>query len=123
MNFCWVTFNVRNMEESLKFYQEIIGLKISERFNVGEDLDISMLGETDGTKVELIYNKKQNVLIRTEGISIGFEVESLDEAMKLVKNKNIPIKRGPIAPSPSSRFFFIDDPNGIEIQIVQHNLV
>ena len=121
MNFCWITLNVSNMEESLNFYHEIIGLKISERFNVGEDIEIAMLGETDGTKVELIYNKKQNVLARSEGLSIGFEVKSLDEAMELFKNKNIPIKRGPISPLPSSRFFFIDDPNGIEIQIVQHN--
>jgi lactoylglutathione lyase len=121
MNFCWITFNVRNMEESLKFYQEIIGLKISERFNVGEDMEIVMLGEADGTKVELIYNRNQNVLARSEGLSIGFEVKSLDEAMELLKNKNIPIKRGPISPLPSSKFLFIDDPNGIEIQIVQHN--
>ncbi|BAQ13966.1 hypothetical protein CBB2_1856 [Clostridium botulinum] len=121
MNFCWITLNVSNMEESLNFYHEIIGLKISERFNVGEDIEIAMLGETDGTKVELIYNKKQSVLSRSKGLSIGFEVKSLDEAMELLKNKNIPIKRGPISPLPSSRFFFIDDPNGIEIQIVQHN--
>ena len=121
MNFCWITLNVSNMEESLNFYHEIIGLKISERFNVGEDIEIAMLGETDGSKVELIYNKKQNVLARSEGLSIGFQVKSLDEAMELLKNKNIPIKRGPISPLPSSRFFFIADPNGIEIQIVQHN--
>ena len=121
MNFCWVTFNVRNMEESLKFYQEIIGLKISERFNVGEYMEIAMLGETNGPKVELIYNKNQNVSARSEGISIGFEVKSLDEAMELLKSKSIPIKRWPVSPLPSSRFFFIDEPNGIEVQIVQHN--
>lgn len=121
MNFCWITLNVNNMEESLNFYHEIIGLKISERFNVGEDIEIAMLGETDGTKVELIYNKKQNILAQSEGLSIGFEVKSLDETMELLKNKNISIKRGPISPLPSLRFFFINDPNGIEIQIVQHN--
>ena len=121
MNFCWITFNVINMEESLKFYQEIIGLNISERFSVGEEMEIAMLGEADATKVELIYNKKHNVLTRSEGLSIGFEVKSLDEAMELLKNKNIPIKRGPISPLPSSRFLFIDDPNGIEVQLVQHN--
>jgi len=65
MNFCWIALNVSNMEESLKFYHEIIGLKISERFNVGEDMEIAMLGETYGTKVELIYNKKQNVSTRS----------------------------------------------------------
>jgi lactoylglutathione lyase len=108
------------MEESLRFYQEIIGLKISGRFSVGEEMEIAMLGETDGPKVELIYNKKQKVSVQSEGISIGFEVESLDKAMELLKDKNIPIKRGPFSPVPSTRFFFIEDPNGVEVQIVQH---
>lgn len=119
MKFCWVTLNVNDMEESLKFYHEIIGLKILERFNVHEEMEIAMLGENEGTKIELIYNKNKNVSVQSEGLSIGFQVKSIDNAMKLVKDKNIPIKRGPISPTPSTRFFFIDDPNGIEIQIVQ----
>lgn len=121
MNFCWITLNVSNMEKSLKFYHEIIGLKISEKFNVGEDMEIVMLGENDGTKVELIYDKKENIPARAERLSIGFEVESLDEAMELFKNNNIPIKIGPISPTPSVTFFFVDDPDGIEVQIVQNN--
>ena len=44
MNFCWVTLNVTNMENSLKFYHEILGLKISAQFNAGEDREIVMLG-------------------------------------------------------------------------------
>lgn len=121
MNFCWITLNVSNMEKSLKFYHEIIGLKISEQFNVGEDIEIVMLGEKEGTKVELIYNKKQNIGARAERLSIGFEVKSLDEAMEILKSNNIPIKRGPISPTPASTFFFVDDPDGIEVQIVQNN--
>jgi len=108
------------MEESLKFYKDIIGLKISERFNIGEDVEIVMLGENSGTKVELICNKKENAPVFRDGISIGFEVESLDKTIELIKDKNISIKRGPISPNPSTKYFFIDDPNGIEIQIVQH---
>lgn len=121
MNFCWITLNVSNMEKSLKFYHEIFGLKISEQFNVGEDIEIVMLGEKDGAKVELIYNKKQNIPAKAERLSIGFEVESLNEAMELLKSNNIPIKRGTISPMSSSTFFFVDDPDGIEVQIVQHN--
>jgi lactoylglutathione lyase len=121
MNFCWITLNVNNLEESLKFYHEIIGLKILERFNISEETEIVMLGETNGTKVELIYNKNKNISVHNQGISIGFEVTSLDEAIELVKTRNIPIKRGPVSPIPSTTFFFIDDPNGIEIQIIQHS--
>ena len=32
MKFCWCTIAVQNMEESLKFYQEIVELSISRRF-------------------------------------------------------------------------------------------
>jgi lactoylglutathione lyase len=121
MNFCWITLNVNNMEESLKFYHEIIGLEVLERFTLGEKTEIVMLGKTDGTKVELIYNKNKNVSIQSHNISIGFEVKSLDEAMELVKKQNILIKRGPISPMSSIRFFIIDDPNGIAIQIVENH--
>ena len=31
MKFCWVTINVRDLEKSLHFYQEIIGLNIHKR--------------------------------------------------------------------------------------------
>lgn len=120
MNFCWVTLTVHNMEASLKFYHDIIGLEILKRFNVGEDLEIAMLGKNDGTKVELLCHKSAVGLVHGEGISIGFEVQSLDNALALVKANNIPIKRGPLSPMPSTQFFFIDDPNGIEVQIVEH---
>lgn len=68
------------MEESLNFYHEIIGLKISERFNVGEDIEIAMLGETDGTKVELIYNKNKMFCHEVRGFLL---VLKLNRLMKL----------------------------------------
>ena len=37
-----------------------------------------------------------------------------------VKEKDIPIIRGPISPNPHVRFFFIKDPNGIEVQLVEN---
>lgn len=118
MRFCWITLNVKNMEESLKFYQEAIGLKVVERFSPNKEMEIAMLGEENGTKVELICTNTFQT--RSEGISVGFEVNSLEEAMERMKEKEIPIKRGPFSPVPSSRFFFVEDPNGIEIQIVQN---
>ena len=31
MKFCWVTINVKDMEKSLHFYQEVIGLNINRK--------------------------------------------------------------------------------------------
>ena len=44
MKFCWSTLHVRNMEESLKFYKEIVGLEIDSRFAAGPGVEIVFLG-------------------------------------------------------------------------------
>ena len=119
MKFCWITLHVKDIKESLKFYHELLGVEISERFSTG-DSEIVMLGESDKPKIELICDKSEGVEIKSRGISIGFEVDSLDDAMNYVKSNNIPIEKGPISPSPNISFFFIKDPNGIEIQLVEH---
>lgn len=35
MKFCWSTITVENLEESLKFYNDILGLNMNRRFNTG----------------------------------------------------------------------------------------
>ena len=52
MKFCWSTLTVNNLEESLKFYQEIIGLPIDRRFKAGPGVEIAFLGDGE-TKLEL----------------------------------------------------------------------
>jgi lactoylglutathione lyase len=36
MKFCWTTLNVKNMDESVKFYTEIIGLDVLREFSLGQ---------------------------------------------------------------------------------------
>ena len=55
MKFCWTTIMVKNMEESLQFYQNIIGLEINRRFKADPNVELAFLGDGD-TKVELICN-------------------------------------------------------------------
>lgn len=119
MNFCWITLRVTDMEESLKFYHEILGLPIASRHG-GPDMEIVMLGEEDKPKIELLYDKNSKVSIQVAGLSIGIEVKSLDEALNYVKEKGIPLFREPFSPTPNVRFFFIKDPNGIEVQLVEN---
>ncbi len=46
MKFCWVTINVKDMEKSLHFYQEIIGLNINRRMKPNSDMEIIFLGSS-----------------------------------------------------------------------------
>ncbi|MNY74577.1 Glyoxalase-like domain protein [compost metagenome] len=54
------------------------------------------------------------------GVSVGFEMESLDGAIEELKGNGIPVARGPISPNPSLRFFYVLDPDGFEVQIAEH---
>lgn len=119
MNFLWCTITVNNMEASVKFYQEIVGLTIQRKFNTEDEGEIAFLGDGQ-TKVELIYNPKQKTSGDVEGISLGFEVDSVDEKMKYIKEKGLQVDSGPYQPNPHIKFFFVKDPNGISIQFAEN---
>lgn len=119
MKFCWTTINVSNMEESLAFYQEIVGLPLMRRFPAGPGMEIAFLGDGE-TQVELIA-AASNVAVKIgQDISLGFVVESLDEMMAFVQKKSIAVHSGPHQPNPQTRFFYVLDPNGLKIQFVEH---
>ncbi|HAS90712.1 MAG TPA: glyoxalase [Clostridiales bacterium] len=118
MKFLWTTILVNNMDDSLKFYEEIVGLKMTERFQAGPGMEISFLGEGE-TKVELIYNEKFKKLDAGNRVTLGFKVESLDEKINFIKEKGIKIITGPIEPNPSIKYFIIKDPDGVKIQFAQ----
>ena len=105
------------MEESLKFYQEIVGLAVGRRF--GTEVEIAFLGDGE-TKVELICNKENKKVNIGKDISLGFEVKSVDEMMVFVKEKGIAIHSGPFQPNPHTKFFYVIDPNGLKIQFVEN---
>ena len=119
MKFCWCTVGVRDMAASLKFYQEVVGLPVSRRFAAGPGMEICFLGEGE-TKVELICGANHKAPVNPEGISLGFEVKSVDEMIKLIKEKGLAVAGGPFQPDPRIKFFYVKDPDGVSIQFVEN---
>jgi lactoylglutathione lyase len=121
MKFLWTTIHVKDMEESLNFYQQVVGLKLVNRFNAGPEMEICFLGEDD-TKLELICSSKITNIQPGNAVSLGFKVESLDDMMNLLKEKNIAIKTGPVQPNPGLKYIIVLDPNGVKIQFAQQSV-
>jgi len=119
MKFCWCTIMVKDLEKSIKFYENIVGLKVNRKFEAGPGTEIAFLG-VGGTEVELIEDKSKKDVNIGKDISLGFQVENLDEMIKYVEEKGIKIESGPIKPNPNVRFFYILDPNGVKIQFVEN---
>jgi lactoylglutathione lyase len=118
MAFCWSTLRVNNMDESLSFYKDVIGLALQNRFNAGPDLEIAFLGDGE-TKIELVCNKDSSDVKIGSDISLGFEIDSVNEKMNSIKNIGINIESGPFQPNANIKFFYILDPNGLKIQLIE----
>lgn len=119
MKFCWCTISVKNMEESLNFYQKVVGLPIDRRFNAGPGVEIAFLGDGE-TKVELVCNEAEKEVDMGQDISLGFEVKSVDKKIAELKQIGIDIHSGPFQPNPHIKFFFILDPNRLTIQFAEN---
>lgn len=117
MKLLWNTIHVNNLEESIKFYENILNLKISKRFNVGP-VEIAFL-KAGEVEIELIKDKEGDNLPHSENISMGFKVDSITTMIEKIKSEGINIHSGPFEPTPHIKFFFIKDPNGVLIQLVE----
>lgn len=119
MKFVWATIQVENMEESLDFYQNFLKLPLMARYPAGPGMELAFLGNGD-TQVELVANEGVKLENIGKGISMGFEVDSMEETQKAVKEKNICVLREMFQPNDHIRFFFVKDPSGYSVQLVEH---
>ncbi|NMA96182.1 MAG: VOC family protein [Clostridiales bacterium] len=115
--FVHATIQVKDLNESLEFYQEIVGLPIANRFISG-DTEIVFLGQGD-TLVELIYTEDSKDTTIGDGIALGFGVDCLEDTIDFIKDKGIEIHSGPFEPSPTTKFFYVQDPDGLKIQFIE----
>lgn len=115
MKMVHVTIFTAKMEESIQFYEDIVGLKIQEDFRTFGGNIVFLAEEKGDTQVELIFEPEQ--AYQGSGISMGFHVEDVDAKREEVLAKGLaptPI----IAPGPDVKFFFVNDPNGVTVQFI-----
>ncbi len=118
MHYCWTTLHVRDMEASLKFYQEVVQLPLSRRFPAGPGREIAFLG-AEATQVELISDLDCQEVAFGASISLGFRVDDLDAKLHEMASRGIQVHSGPFQPNPLIRFFYIQDPDGLLVQFVE----
>lgn len=117
MRYEHITMYVRDLENALSFYRDLLGLGMLRRISA-ENMKIAFLGEAGQPSIELIEGGGE-VPVKS-GFSLGFRVKSLNEATRMMENAGYPLLRGPFSPNDAVRFSFFSDPDGIEIQLLEN---
>ncbi|MCM1989507.1 VOC family protein [Oceanirhabdus seepicola] len=115
----FITVHVKNLEESVEFYKNAFGLFEVRRFSPQEGVNIVFLKDEEKGLIELIENNHMHEVNEGALVSIGFNVEDLNEVLKRLREKDIEIIRGPIEVPSGEKFVFIKDPNGVEIELIE----
>ena len=119
MKFAHVSIFSKNMEESLDFYQNIVGLSVIRDMKDNPLHPVVFLAnETGDTCVEIIWEAERTY--EGGGISLGFITNDANaKREELIASGYNPTPM--ISPGPGTQFFFIKDPSGVEIQFVQED--
>jgi lactoylglutathione lyase len=120
MKFLWTALYVRDLDATINFYTDLVGLKVLKRFQAGPNTEIAFMGNgVDGeTKLEFLKDKSVEPSVPGENISIGFAVNSVNDMIKKVKENGITISKD-LFETPTSSFFYVKDPNGLNVQFFQ----
>ena len=119
------SITVKNMDQSIAFYQNILGLKLLSRREIPENkAEIAFLGDSEtDSRIELTYWLEKTDWTEGDELDhLAFAVPDMDAAMTLFKNNEVNIALEPYSLQGSStRIAFITDPNGIWLEIVERS--
>ncbi len=112
---------VSDMEQTLAFYQGLFGFEIVERKTSPRGSQLAFLSVPNSDElIELCsFPSSGPINVEEDLIHLAFEVDDMDEAIKDLKSKNIPITDGPTTGTSGGRFLFIDAPDGYEIELIE----
>ena len=134
-----IGISVTDIEKSLIFYRDLMGLKIQRIMNENGDFIDKILANSDvnvktvklsvnnnTTLIELLEFKKpkpnvERINIENIGAShVAFTVYDLDKCYKILSNKGIKFKSAPqISPDGYAKVVFCEDPDGMPVELVQ----
>ncbi len=114
---------VKNLESSIEFYQDIIGMKLKDKLvHTNGVIRLAFLGfDKEGeTELELIEGYNDNLPIEGKVHHIAITVDDIAEEMNRIKSLDVKLIDTEITTLPNgSKYFFFHGPDGEWIEFFQ----
>ena len=110
------TIVVEDMEESVRFYSEVLGFEVDSEFDLGPETAITLMKGQGDVMIELAKDTTHAVGF----YSIGMDVDDIDKAIEDIASKGGKIMMGPVSIT-VGKLAFLEDPNGTRIALIEHN--
>ena len=114
---------VNDIERSVKFYQEALGLEASRRFLSPRGAQLVFL-KTPGSEEEIELCQMpagaDAVVVQPDLMHLAFEVENMETFVAALKGKGYALSDGPMKTGSGSVIAFVDAPEGYEVELIQH---
>ena len=112
----YATIIVKDMNESVKFYTEVMGFEIDSQYNPRPEVMITLMKSKGDAMIELIKNTENEIGL----YSVGLDVENINTTVKKLKSKGAKITMEPV-PITVGTLAFLEDPNGARIALIQYD--
>ncbi len=110
-----ITFRVKDIEQSIAFYEKMAGLKLVRRFKV-ETTELAFLADSPGgTELELVCTPG-GATFSGSGFFLCFACDQLDKMHQLAQAEGF--NPSPLRdPGDGTRYFYVYDPDKVSVQL------
>jgi len=126
MTFIHVSVRASDMDRSLSFYQDLLGMELFRRRPIPQNrAEIAFLKDPDGEfALELTHYDEQEQFDQADYMKrnfdhLAFKVGDLRELIAKVRDSGYNITDEPFELSPGHWLAFIEDPDGTLIELIQ----
>jgi lactoylglutathione lyase len=119
MKLAHTMIRVKDLQATLEFYTEFLGLKETRRKEIGDEATLVFLAdEAEHYHIELTVNHgKTDYTLGDQFGHLAFFAEDLDLVIEEVERRGWPYRTS--RPELSSRYIFVKDPNGYDVEILE----
>jgi len=113
---------VNDLERTVKFYEDALGLKVARRHTSPRGAHLVFLQTPNSDEeIELCQMPAgaPSVQVQPDLMHLAFEVDDLKAFATEAKKKGFPLSDGPTNTGSGSMIGFIDAPEGYEIELIQ----